>query len=178
MCSVYAGLFLSEDCGDQRTSQRRRALASGCGYCSVIRRVPQVAERGKDEGVEDAIAAKIHNVLVLYQPLRSLEGAEFRFHQTILYNSIYRGDDQLLVNTHVYGVPAFRAPVWHLRKVAGGEIARLSTSKASRSLGHAQSLFRGGSLMARRIDYHHDPDAPAAKQHRSFGQRGGDQRRR
>jgi hypothetical protein len=59
---------------------------------------------------------------VLYKALLAAEGTEFRFHQTILYNSIYRGDDQLLVNTHVYGVPAFRAPVWHLRKVAGGEI--------------------------------------------------------
>ena len=35
-----------------------------------------------------------------------IEGVEFRFHRTILYNSIYRGDDHLLVNTHIYGVPA------------------------------------------------------------------------
>ena len=50
------------------------------------------------------------------------DGIEFRFHQTILYNSIYLGDDQLLVNTHVFGLSAAAAPVWHLRKVAGGEI--------------------------------------------------------
>ena len=54
------------------------------------------------------MAAKIRNVLVLYRALRAIDGAEFRFHQTILYNSIYRGDDQLLVNTHIYGVPAGR----------------------------------------------------------------------
>ena len=83
---------------------------------------PQVAARGKDEGVDDAMAARVRNALVLYRKLREIESAEFRFHSTILYNSIYRGDDQLLVNTHVYGIPAFRAPVWHLRKVAGGEI--------------------------------------------------------
>ena len=83
----------------------------------------QVAERGADEGVGDAMAAKIRNALVLYRSLRQHEDVEFRFHQTILYNSIYRGDDQLLVNTHIYGVTAARAPVWHLRKVAGGEIA-------------------------------------------------------
>ncbi|HUY52584.1 MAG TPA: hypothetical protein VMV92_43930 [Streptosporangiaceae bacterium] len=69
------------------------------------------------------MAAKIQNALVLHRALRGIDGAEFRFHQTILYNSIYRGDDHLLVNTHVYGVPAAAAPVWHLRKVAGGEIA-------------------------------------------------------
>ena len=44
-------------------------------------------------------------------------------HRTVLYNSICRGDDQLLVNTHVYGITAAQAPVWHLRKLAGGEIA-------------------------------------------------------
>ena len=60
-----------------------------------------------------------------------MEGTEFRLHQTPLYNSIYRADDELLVNTHIYGMPATRAPLWHLRKVAGGEIARC-TWKASR----------------------------------------------
>jgi hypothetical protein len=83
-----------------------------------------VAERGANEGVDDAMAAKIRNALVLYRSLRGAQGVEFRFHQTILYNSIYVADDQLLVNTHVYGVTAALAPVWHLRKVAGGEIAR------------------------------------------------------
>jgi len=84
---------------------------------------PEVAKRGADEGVGDALAAKIRNALALYRPLREMDGPEFRFHQTILYNSIYFGDDQLLVNTHVYGVPAAGNPVWHLRKIPGGEIA-------------------------------------------------------
>ena len=76
-------------------------------------------------GTEDDTATlnKIRNALVLYRELRQADGAEFRFHTTILYNSIYRADDQLLVNTHVYGMTAARAPVWHLKKVAGGEIA-------------------------------------------------------
>jgi hypothetical protein len=39
-----------------------------------------------------------------------------------LYNSIFRGDDQVLVNTHVYGLAGAYAPAWHLRRVAGGEI--------------------------------------------------------
>ena len=40
-----------------------------------------------------------------------------------MYNSIYRADDQLLVNTHIYGVMANNAPVFHLRKISGGEMA-------------------------------------------------------
>lgn len=83
---------------------------------------PQVAERGTDEGVDEAMAAKIRNVFVLYRSLYGLEGVEFRLHRTVLYNSIYRADSQLLVNTHVYGVTAAHAPVLHLRRVAGGDI--------------------------------------------------------
>ena len=67
--------------------------------------------------------AKIRNALALYRPLLKMDGPEFRFHQTILHNSIYFGDDHLLVNTHVYGVSAAGNPVWHLRKIPGGEIA-------------------------------------------------------
>ena len=60
--------------------------------------------------------------MVLYRPLRDIDGIEFRLHRTVLYNSIYRADDQLLVNTHIYGVPAAHAPVLHLRRVAGGDM--------------------------------------------------------
>ena len=84
-----------------------------------------VATRGADEGVDDAMAAKIRNALALYRPLRAAGGVEFRFHRTILYNSIYRADDQVLVNTHLFGVTAAVAPVWHLRKLPAGELAGL-----------------------------------------------------
>jgi hypothetical protein len=32
-----------------------------------------------------------------------LENVEIRLHQTVLYNPIYRADDQLFVNQHAYG---------------------------------------------------------------------------
>jgi transcriptional regulator with XRE-family HTH domain len=120
---VYSGLALAEDTSVQKILAERARAGVRVRVLLGDPDSPQVAERGKDEGVGDAMAARIRNVLVLYQALRATEGVEFRFHRTVLYNSIYRGDDQLLVNTHIYGMPASRAPVWHLRKVAGGEIA-------------------------------------------------------
>ncbi|WP_433326538.1 helix-turn-helix domain-containing protein [Spirillospora sp. CA-294931] len=119
---VYSGLFLSED------NETQRILADKARAGVRVRILlgdpdsPQVAERGTDEGVDDAMAAKIRNALVLYKPLRKIEAVEFRLHRTVLYNSIYRADDQLLVNTHIYGVTAPQAPVWHLRKLAGGSV--------------------------------------------------------
>jgi transcriptional regulator with XRE-family HTH domain len=120
---VYAGMFLVEDAAIQKVLAEKARAGVRVRVLLGDPESPQVAARGADEGVDAAITAKIRNVLVLYRPLRAVESAEFRFHQTILYNSIYRGDDQLLVNTHVYGLTASTAPAWHLRKVAGGEIA-------------------------------------------------------
>jgi transcriptional regulator with XRE-family HTH domain len=120
---VYSGLFLAEDPVLQKVLAQRARAGVRVRILLGDPDSPHVAERGADEGVDGMMAAKIHNVLVLSRALRGIESTEFRFHRTILYNSIYRGDDHLLVNTHIYGVPAAGAPVWHLRKVAGGEIA-------------------------------------------------------
>jgi transcriptional regulator with XRE-family HTH domain len=120
---VYAGLFLAEDAGLLEVLAARARSGVRVRILLGDPASPQVADRGADEGVDDAMAAKIRNALVLYRDLRGTDGVEFRFHHTILYNSIYRGDDHLLVNTHIYGVTAPRAPVWELRRIPGGEIA-------------------------------------------------------
>ena len=122
---VYSGLFLSEDARVQRII---KAKAGSGVQVRILLGDPDsrvVADRGEDEGVGDAMAAKIRNALALYRPLRTVEGVQFRFHRTVLYNSIYRADDQVLVNTHIHGLAAAQAPVWHLHKLAGGELTSL-----------------------------------------------------
>ena len=120
---VYAGLFLAEDAGLQGSLSKKAQSGVRVRMLLGDPDSQQVADRGLDEGIDDAMAAKIRNVLVLYKELRAMPGAEFRLHNTILYNSIYRSDDQLLVNMHMHGVPAARAPAWHLRRMPGAEIA-------------------------------------------------------
>jgi transcriptional regulator with XRE-family HTH domain len=120
---VYSGLFLAEDSGVQRVLAQKARAGVRVRILLGDPDSPEVAERGEDEGVGSAMEAKIRNALVLYRALREIDGADIRFHRTVLYNSIYRADDQLLVNTHLYGLPAAHAPVWHIRKVAGGELA-------------------------------------------------------
>jgi hypothetical protein len=73
----------------------------------------------------DAMPAKIRNALTLYRSVAELENVEIRLHQTVLYNSIYRADDQLLVNQHAHGIPAAHAPVFCLHATEGGEMAAL-----------------------------------------------------
>lgn len=119
---VYSGLFLPEDAGIMRALRASAEAGAAVRILLGDPESPAVAQRGADEQINDSLAAKIRNAIVLYQPLRDLDGIEFRLHNTVLYNSIYRADDQVLVNTHIYGFPASQAPVLHLRRVAGGDM--------------------------------------------------------
>ena len=82
----------------------------------------QVRTRGAEEGGGGGMAARIHYALAWYRPILGTPNLEVRFHSTVLYNSILRFDEQMLVNAHIYGIPAFRAPVLHLRKVTGSPL--------------------------------------------------------
>ncbi|MFD7159399.1 XRE family transcriptional regulator [Kribbella sp. NPDC059898] len=121
---VYAGLFLAEDSGLQRTLRKKAKTGARVRILLGDPADERVADRAEEEGIGDALAAKIRNALVLYRGLIGTPGIEFRLHRTVLYNSIYRADDRLFVNTHVYGLPAAQAPLWHLRRIPGGELAQ------------------------------------------------------
>jgi hypothetical protein len=65
---------------------------------------------GQEEDIGDAIAAKICNVLLAsYRPYVIHPNIRIRLHSTTLYNSIYWLDDDMLVNTHAYGVRSARS---------------------------------------------------------------------
>ncbi|WP_368861659.1 XRE family transcriptional regulator [Actinospica durhamensis] len=119
---VYSGLFISEDAGIQRIFRDKADAGVRIRILLGNPDSEHVSKRGEDEGIDASMAAKIRNALVMYKPLRALDGIEFRLHDTILYNSIYRADDLVLVNTHIYGVAASQAPVLQLRHVAGGSM--------------------------------------------------------
>ncbi|MEV7354260.1 XRE family transcriptional regulator [Kitasatospora sp. NPDC091276] len=76
-----------------------------------------VAVRGREEGIGDTLAAKIRASLTYYRPLLPEEGCEVRLHDTTLYNSLFRYDDNLLVNPHIFGQPASANPLLHLKRV-------------------------------------------------------------
>ncbi|MEV7045460.1 DUF5919 domain-containing protein [Amycolatopsis sp. NPDC051061] len=82
-----------------------------------------VALRGEEEQLGDGtLAARIRNALASYRPLVGVEGVEMRFHNTTLYNSIFRFDDEMIINTHVYGFQGAHAPSLHLRRLSAGDL--------------------------------------------------------
>jgi hypothetical protein len=113
---AYSGLFLAEDTGITRLLAAQARAGIKVRILLGDPDAPEVAARGVDEAIGAAVmAARVRNALTLYRPLVGIEHAEIRLHSTVLYNSIYRADGELLVNTHAYGTPAAEAPVIHLR---------------------------------------------------------------
>jgi transcriptional regulator with XRE-family HTH domain len=118
---VYAGLFLP----DMQDIARLGKLArSGCRVRILLGDPagPAVRRRGDEEGFGIGLAHRVTLSLRYYQPIAGIPGVQIRLHDTTLYASIFRGDETLLVNTHVYGSAAAHNPVLHLRRVPGGRV--------------------------------------------------------
>ena len=81
-----------------------------------------VQQRGEEEEIGTAISAKIANTIHNYRQVIQAPNTEFRLHNTTLYCSIYRSDDDMLVNTHLYGLPGHMTPLMRLRRVPGAEL--------------------------------------------------------
>jgi transcriptional regulator with XRE-family HTH domain len=121
---AYCALFLARD------AEMLQILADK-GRAGIAVRIAlgdpdglHAAERG-EEGVGAAVRAKIRDALTLFRPLSAVENIEIRLHRTVLYNSIYRADDQIVVNQHNYGIPAAQAPVFCLCDTDGGGMTAL-----------------------------------------------------
>jgi transcriptional regulator with XRE-family HTH domain len=116
---VYAAVFLHEAHPRLNDLLKERA-AEGCTIRIAIGDAdsPNVQQRGQEERFGHGIESRCQLALMHYRPLVGVPGIEVRTHGTTLYNSIYRVDDQMFVNAHVWGVNAYGAPVWHLRRSA------------------------------------------------------------
>ncbi|MHB6907048.1 helix-turn-helix domain-containing protein [Streptomyces sp. DB-54] len=114
---VYAAVFLHEAYPRLNDLLRERA-AEGCSVRIAVGDADSdnVQQRGREEKFGHGIESRCRLALMHYRPLLAVPGIEVRTHGTTLYNSLYRADDQLLANAHVWGVNAYGAPVWHLRR--------------------------------------------------------------
>src|ERR1700691_5862607 len=116
---AYSALFLAEDAGLLGIIEERARNGVSVRLALGDPNSHHVSLRGHEEGIGDAMPAKIRNALTLYQRISQSKNVTIRLHQTILYNSIYRADGQLMVNQHTYGEPAAHAPVFCLRDSSG-----------------------------------------------------------
>lgn len=83
----------------------------------------EVTQRSQEERLgKHTLSARIRNALAFYRPAFEAEEPEIRFHRTTLYNSIFRFDNEMIINTHVYGVQGAHAPAMHLRRLSTGSL--------------------------------------------------------
>lgn len=140
---AYSALFLVEDREIMALIQARAEDGVAVRVALADPDSPRVAQRGDDEGIGDAMAAKVRSALVSARSLIRAPNLELRLHGTVLYDSMYRGDEVMLVNTHVYGLPAAHAPV--LKLVGDGELSRLYADAFERVWASARDLAPVGA---------------------------------
>jgi hypothetical protein len=120
---IFSGLFLSDSHGDLTDTLMAKArngtkmrIALGDPSSDAV------ARRAEEEEIGDGLAARIKLSQRYLRPALDERGIDLRTHATTLYNSLYRFDEDMLINTHVYGAPAAQNPVFHLRRVPGGRL--------------------------------------------------------
>lgn len=69
------------------------------------------ALRGEEEGIGESVHARSHNSIELLRPHTRTPALDVRTHDTTLYTSIFRVDDDMIVNLHIYGSPGRDNPV-------------------------------------------------------------------
>lgn len=82
-----------------------------------------VRDRAEEEGTEGHLERACQLARRYLRDVNGYQNAvQVRIHSSRLYNSIYRFDQDILVNTHVLGAPAGQNPVLHIRRVPGGRV--------------------------------------------------------
>lgn len=72
---------------------------------------PSLTLRGEEEDIGEAVVARCRTTVELLAPRASTPGLEIRTHETTLYSSIFRVDDRIIANFHIYGSPGRSNPV-------------------------------------------------------------------
>ncbi len=115
----YAMQFLPEDHSRLDRLLIDKAIA-GCRIRIALANPdsPYVAERDDEEGLGGTFPDRIRTTIDHFEALVGVDGIDLRLHETRMYNSIFRGDDQMFVTPHLYALKGYRAPLLHLRRSA------------------------------------------------------------
>lgn len=120
---VYVGMFMTEKPNLLATLRKKAESNVQIRLLFGDRDSAAVIQRSIDEGIgPNTISAKIDHALAYFRELHDIPGIDIRTHGTVLYNSIYFFDDEMIVNPHVYGKIAAHAPALHLRKLSAGSL--------------------------------------------------------
>ncbi len=119
---TYAGTFLFEQHNIVDVLREKSAAGVRCRFLLGDENSAEVHRRAEEEGTTGGLEGRIQLHRRYLRDVAGLPGVEVRMHATTLYNSLFRFDQDLMVNGHAYGAPAGHSPVLHLRRVPGGRM--------------------------------------------------------
>lgn len=119
---VFSGAFLVEQYN--LVPIIREKAAAGVRFRLLVgdETSPAVIQRAVDEGTPGGLEGRVQLMRRYLSEVVGLDGVEVRTHGTILYNSLYRFDDQLLVNGHAHGALAGQSPMMLLKRLPNGQM--------------------------------------------------------
>jgi len=133
---AYAALWLWDTVPEfaQRSAQK---VASGTEVrvCLGDPDSEPVALRGREEGDSDGMIAANYA-----KAIQRVDDGAVRLSGATLYNSLFRFDDEVLVNSHFWGNPAADSPVYHFRRQGDRGIAATAIRSFERVWEAAQPL--------------------------------------
>jgi transcriptional regulator with XRE-family HTH domain len=83
-----------------------------------------VQRRGEEEAIGDSLPARCRLTLARLSALPPADRLQIRTHRTALYASLFRSDDTLIANHHIYGSPASDNPAFLIERDADPELWR------------------------------------------------------
>ncbi|KAA0016071.1 XRE family transcriptional regulator [Antrihabitans cavernicola] len=120
---VYGGTFLFD--GIPRFTQILTAAADRGVAIRFAVGDPEstaVAQRGDEELIGTSLAGRCRMTLSRLEPLAGTSGIDIRTHRTPLYTSMFRADDRLVANPHLYGAPASDNPALYIDRGTAPDI--------------------------------------------------------
>jgi hypothetical protein len=99
-----------------------------------------VAIRGREEGDRDGMTSRCRIAANYARPIHRADSGAVRLSGATLYNSLFRFDDEVLVNSHLWGSPAAASPVYHYRRQSDRGVAATAIRSFERVWAAAQPL--------------------------------------
>lgn len=104
------------------TGREAHGRCAHLGSCTAIRTAGKFSSAASTTDPQVLISAKIRNALAVARPLDGVPNIEIHSHGKTLYNSVYRYDDEMIVNQHVDGVTAPQSLALYLRPLSAGDL--------------------------------------------------------
>ena len=120
---AYAALFLPEGYPDLAEHLAAKA-EDGCDVRVGLADPSSEAAiaRDEEEQLAGGLLARIQNAETLLRPMTEMSAAELRRHSTVMYNSVFVFDDEMLVTPHLFRRKGFESPMLHVRRLGAGGI--------------------------------------------------------